>query len=146
MSDEKILATPPKYKPEYCYDIIRLGCEGKTRCQMAAALGVSTATLRAWSVHPALPEFKEAYAMANTHGQAYMEKIGMDGLKGLLPKFQPAVWIFMMKARYRDDYGDTDTTKIEFNDTKNLSDKELEERLKAYLARRASEKNKPKEG
>lgn len=133
---------PLKYKPEHVATVLQMGIEGKTRCQMASACNVTIKTLVSWANHPALPEFKAAYELANTHSQSYMEKIGMDGLKGLLPKFQPAVWIFMMKARYRNDYGDTDTTKIEFSDTKNLSDKELEERLKAYLARRQTEKKK----
>lgn len=137
------MTTTTKYKPEYCSEIIRLGTEGKTKTQMAAHFNVDAKTLLAWSRNPELQEFKMAYRLAQTLSQAYMEDLGMKGIKGLLPKFAPAPWIFSMKARFRDEYGDTDSLKVDMNNpVKGMTDEEIDKSVAMLLAAREKNQNK----
>ena len=131
-----------KYQPHFPSEIVRLGSEGKSQTQMAAALGVDRHTIANWSKDPAKPEFKEAMRLALTLAEAYWENIGQQGTRGNLPKFIPASWIYMMKCRYADNWREVNESKIDLNNTvKTMTDEELEETIKALVARKSSKDN-----
>lgn len=125
------------YRPEFCIETIRLGQEGKSKAQIASALGVSTKTLVGWAKNPKFPEFELALDYALTCSQAYHEDVGLKGVKGVLPKFNASAWMFTMKNRFRDDYKDITDQNIELSGTaKNMSDDELEETIKALVSKK----------
>jgi hypothetical protein len=126
-----------KYQDRFCEEVIRLGKEGKSKAQMAAELGVSSAALPYWAQDPTKAEFKEALDYAVTCSQAYWEILGMQGIKGVLPKFNAPSWIFSMKARFKD-YKDIDNQKIELsNSIKGMTDTEIDETINALVAKKA---------
>ncbi len=129
-----------KYKPEFVQEIIRLGAEGKSITQMAAAFQVTDMTLRRWAKDPDKQDFAEAKAIAVTLAEAYWEDIGHKGIKGMLPKFVPVAWIYMMKSRYKDNWQENQKIEID-NLAKTLSDKELDETLEKTIKALASKKS-----
>lgn len=125
------------YKPEYCIEVIRMGQEGKSPAQMAAALGVCKETVFNWSKNAKHPEFKVSFDIAQTCSQAYWEDIGIKGTKGILNKFNVAAWIFNMKNRFRDDYKESSEQKVDINNSvKSMSDEDIEETIKVLVARK----------
>ena len=99
---------PTKYMAEMCEQVIELGKLGKSRTQMAAALGVLTETMGLWG--KAHPEFSDALKRANEFSQAWWEDMGQAGL-GMGKDFNATAFIFQMKNRFRADY--TDVHKLE---------------------------------
>lgn len=134
------MANPTKYKEEYSRDIIKLGSNGYSKTQMAAEFKVVHTTLDGWVKK--YPEFAESLPIALTLAEAYWEKVGQQGTKGLLAKFVPASWIYMMKCRYRENWKDDTNQRIELHNTvKSLSDDELEDALKALVASKEIKKS-----
>lgn len=130
-----------KYREQFNTDVIKLGSQGSSKTQIAANLGVTCSSLDYWAKKH--PEFKEGLEIALTLAEAYWESIGQKGTKGMLPKFTPASWIYMMKCRYRDNWKDDSNQRIELHNTvKSLTDDELEDALKSLVAA----KSKPKTG
>lgn len=122
-----------KYLPEYNTEVVRLGEAGMSKTQMAANFKVAPATLNNWVKNN--EEFKEALDIAVTLAEAHWEKIGQQGTRGLLPKFVPVSWIYMMKCRYKDGWKENTDTRVELHNTvKGLSDEELDNALKALVA------------
>jgi transposase-like protein len=84
------IPTPPKnidrrstYDPSFCDRVIELGEEGKSKAQIARALGCSRKSLYLWmKVHP---EFGEAMKEAEFAALAWWEDVGQAGLT--MPKF-----------------------------------------------------------
>ncbi len=66
-----------KYNPSACSTIIDLGKRGRSRTQMAAALGISRRTFDRWTQDH--PEFAEAFELADTLSEAFWEEIGQTG-------------------------------------------------------------------
>jgi len=134
--------TVKKYNPDFCKHVVELGLEGRSKTQMAAEFSVSIGTLNNWLKDRTIPEFREAMELALTCSQAYWEDLGMKGAKGILLKFNPAAWSFVMKNRFRADYTDTVDQRIDINNTvKSLSDEEIDETIKLLTARRINESN-----
>lgn len=122
-----------KYLPEYNTEVVRLGSEGLSQTQMAAHFKVTQPTLRSWT--KTNEEFKEALDMAVTLAEAFWERIGQQGTRGMLPKFVPVSWIYMMKCRYKDNWKENTDTRVELHNTvKSLTDEELDQALKALVA------------
>ena len=94
---------PPKYKPEYCEDVIELGAAGKSLAQMASHFDVARSTIDQWAED--YPQFSEALMRAKAHAQAWWEDQAMDGLKSR--EFNSAVWKKSVEARFREDYTET---------------------------------------
>lgn len=94
---------PTKYHPEYCERVIACGRRGKSRTEMACEFRVARKTLSEWAkVHP---DFDWAYKFAMTCSQAWWERIGYEGCRQG-SKFNAAAYIFQMKARFPEDYGE----------------------------------------
>ena len=126
-----------KYKPEFVADVIRMGQEGKSKTQMAAALGVDRHTVDDWSKDARKPEFSEALKLALTCAEAYWENIGQQGTKGVLPKFNSSSWIYTMKCRFRDNWKDQTESRVDISNTvKTMTDEELEDIIKVLVAKK----------
>lgn len=93
---------PNKYDPAYCETVVEMGLRGKSKVQMAAAIGVSDQTLTNWREKHA--EFAEAMHLAETCSQAWWEERGQDGLED--KNFNHAVWGRTMGARFRRDWSE----------------------------------------
>jgi hypothetical protein len=102
---------PPKYRPQFCDEIIDLGKQGKSMAQMASYFDVSRGTIDVWA--EAYPEFLEALKRAQAHAQDYWEQLGRDMLTA--DKFHSAVWTKIMQARFRQDYTEQTKTTIDYN-------------------------------
>lgn len=127
-----------KYQDHYPSEIVRMGQEGKSQTQMAAALNVDRHTIADWAKDPKKPEFVQAMKLALTCAEGYWENIGQQGTKGILPKFNPSSWIYTMKCRFRDNWKDQTDSKIDISNTvKALTDEELDDTIKALVARKA---------
>lgn len=136
MIESDMISMDKKYDPRFCTEVIKLGQEGKTKAQIAAALGVRKRTVDEWIKSGRHPEFSFAMELALTESQAFMEELGMKGIKGVLQKFNPAAWQFAMKNRFREDYKDiTDTAISVQQQVKELTDEEMEEQIKMLMAK-----------
>lgn len=133
-----------KYRDTMPAEIIKLMSEGKSRVQVASAWGICKDTLGLWANDPNKPEFVLAYKIAKTACEAYHEEVGQKGAKGLYPKFNYPAWAKGMGARFKDDWAETSTQKIELkNELKSMSNEEIDQTIKTLLAQRSL--NKPKE-
>lgn len=95
---------PTKYRASRCAEVRALGLEGKSRVQIAAALGIGRATMHAWA--EAHPEFRQALDEARDLSQAWWEDLGQRAALGLVKDFAGAPWIFQMKNRFPAEYRD----------------------------------------
>lgn len=66
---KKKTGRPPKYKPEYCEQIIKLGREGTQTTGLAVSLGVTKTCLQQWCVDYA--EFSVAFQKARAECEQY---------------------------------------------------------------------------
>lgn len=94
---------PSKYSPAFCESVLELGEQGKSKAQIAKALGVSRMTLERWEDE--YPEFRDSLKHARDLAQAWWEDKGQEGLT-MGKAFNATLFVFQMKARFRDDYGD----------------------------------------
>lgn len=100
------MATPVKYRAEFCQGVISHMEKGKSITSFAAQCNVSKKTLYEWLQQ--YPEFKEAKAIGEAKSVAWWEDLGQGAVTGQVPGFQQAAYIFTMKCRfgkfgYRDD-------------------------------------------
>lgn len=69
---------PSKYDSGFCARVLELGKDGKSKIQIAAALGVNRQTLDNWSDR--YPEFAAALSDAIELSQAWWEDRGQEGI------------------------------------------------------------------
>lgn len=90
---------PSLYKPEYCKALIDHLASGLSFESFAATIDVNRDTLYEWEkVHPA---FSDARKIGTEKSLIFWEKMGLTGALGKIKGFQPAVYIFTMKNRFR---------------------------------------------
>lgn len=124
-----------EYNPSFCDEVIRLGQEGKSDTQMAAALGVNFNRFSKWMKDPTIPEFKEAVLLGLTYSLAYHEDVLLKISKGIYPKGNASSQQFLLKNQFKEKY--KDEMKVDSTNTiKYLSDEELDLAIKAYLDRK----------
>jgi hypothetical protein len=98
------IGRPSKYDPSYCELVVDLGADGKSRTQIAVAIGVNRETLSEWAkVHP---EFSAALKESKERELAWWENIGQQQMVRPIPGFSASAFIFQLKNRFRDDYRD----------------------------------------
>ncbi len=93
------MGTSGKYKSEFCTKLIEHMSTGLSFVSFGAKAGVSEHTLHDW-VHR-YDEFAKAKALAEVKSLEFWEKLGVMAATGKIKGFQPAVWIFTMKCRFR---------------------------------------------
>lgn len=106
------MARPTKYLPEFCDTVVELGALGKSKAQMAAALGCSRMSIDEWcEVHT---EFSDAIARARDLAMAWWEDQGQTGMwqspEG--EKLNPQLWSRSMAARFPDDYRESNKVEL----------------------------------
>lgn len=98
------MGRPTKYAASCCDEVRRLGAEGKSRVQIAQALGVSRPTLAEWAKRHT--PFARALDEARDLAQAWWEDIGQRAVQGQIKDFAGAPFIFQMKNRFPAEYRD----------------------------------------
>ena len=93
---------PTTYDPKFCDKVLELGAEGKSRAQIASALGVAKATIQNWEA--AHPEFLAAMTHARDEAQAWWEGMGQAGLT--MQGFNASLWAKNVSCRFREDYSE----------------------------------------
>jgi helix-turn-helix resolvase-like protein len=94
---------PTTYDPSFCDRVIELGEEGKSKAQIARALGCSRKSMYLWmKVHP---EFAEAMEEAEFAAMGWFEDVGQVGLS-MGNKFNASLYSYLMKNRFRAFYSD----------------------------------------
>jgi|AACY02.3.fsa_nt_gi hypothetical protein len=123
---------PTKYDPAYCEQVVKLGGEGLSECEIAVEIGVARGTLHLWKeTHP---EFLAALTRAKEAEQAWWERTGRKAL--FADKFNSAVWSKSMSARFRDEYTDRVKSEVTGKDGEPLFRRanELAESLIAHVS------------
>ncbi|HXF89583.1 MAG TPA: helix-turn-helix domain-containing protein [Xanthobacteraceae bacterium] len=100
--DVKKIGRPSKYDPSFCDLVLELGAAGKSKTQIAAALGVVRATLDNWADQH--PEFLAALKAAKELELAWWETAGQINMSR--QGFNATAFIFQMKNRFPSDYKD----------------------------------------
>lgn len=98
----KKIGRPSKYDPSYCELVVDLGAAGKSKAQIAAAIGVTRTTMDSWAEK--FPEFLGALKAAKDLELAWWESAGQFNM--VRQGFNATAFIFQMKNRFRDDYRD----------------------------------------
>ena len=76
--DIKRIGRPSKYDASYCELVLELGAKGKSKAQIAAAIGVSRPTIDAWCEQH--PEFLDAIKRARDLALAWWEDLGQESM------------------------------------------------------------------
>ena len=130
---------PTKYKKEMCVQVLELGRQGKSRAQIAAALGVRIQTIHNWE--RTIPEFLEATTWARDLSLAWWEDRGQEGLFmtteirhdkdtgrkiGIITwKINAQMWSLQVRNRFPEYYRDRSrmdhqhSSQVEHQDTRN---------------------------
>ena len=105
-----------EYRDEVCEQVVVLGAEGKSECQISAAIGVRRTTMRSWADR--YPEFSSALTRAKELEQNWWETAGQGGLSD--KNFNANLWNKTMSARFRAEYGDKSSIEHTGKDGKDL--------------------------
>lgn len=110
--------------------------EGKTVAQTAKALGTTAKTLYAWADDPNKPEFTEAFKAGHEAHQAWTEDLVHGCLTGAIDMKGARADMLKFKLRtiFRETWAEKKESTININDqTKNLTNEELDEKLEQFL-------------
>ena len=117
---------PTKYKPEYPEALVKHMSEGLSFESFAAQCDCSIECLYNWTrIHP---EFSEAKKRATAKSLEFWEKMGRSGVAGKLKGFNVTAWIYTMKCRFKEQWGDKQEVSHVIEDRRaitQLSDEEL---------------------
>lgn len=106
------MGRPTKYKPEFCDTVVELGALGKSKAQMAAAMGCSRMSIDEWCKEH--KEFSDAIARARDLAMAWWEDQGQLGMwqspEG--ERLNPQLWSRSMSARFPDDYRENNKVEL----------------------------------
>ncbi len=103
------MARPTKYKKEYCALLIEHMKEGYSLDSFAGKVEVNQDTIYEWLKK--YEEFKIAKEYGLSLSLLWWESKGMEGMTGRIIGFNPTLWIFNMKNRFK--WKDVHETKIE---------------------------------
>lgn len=148
------MPTPTKYRDWMPSLLVDLGKKGKTVTQCAAAfseklreedpklVGIARETLHQWSHDSSKPDWVESWPIYKT----YLEDWWIDfGMKGILSgkAFQPAVYIYMMKCLFRDNWlaDQKQTHEVRGDNVTTMSDDELTSHIINKLNSKLEDKN-----
>lgn len=103
------IGRPSLYKPEYCGLIEQWGKEGKSQAQMCSLINIGRATFFEWiGLHP---EFAASALRAKEHAQSWWEAKAQGSLGK--KQFQAQLWRYSMMGRFKDDYGDNGSSRVD---------------------------------
>lgn len=121
---------PTEYKAEYCQMLIDHRRDGFSFESFGAIVKCHRGTLYDWvDKHP---DFADAKRIAHEECLYHWETLGRFGLRS--KDFNATVYIFTMKARFNDQYGDKREIKLDLTDsTPKESGEEILKRVKKML-------------
>ncbi len=91
---------PSEYDPAYCERVIALGKEGKSRAEIASALGHARQTIANWEADH--PEFLDAMTRAKDEELAWWEAKARKGID-LGSQFNATLWSKSMGGRFPNE-------------------------------------------
>jgi hypothetical protein len=97
------IGRPTIYSPDFCDKVIALGKMGKSRCQIAVALGCCKRTFQTWEEK--YPDFLAATTHARELAQAWWEDQGQFGIWAG-SKFNANAYRLQMTNRFPDQWRD----------------------------------------
>lgn len=103
-----VFGRPTKYDSSMCQTVVELGALGKSKAQIARALGISMATFQLYQKKH--EDFSIAVKDARDLALAWWEERGQEGVSEG-KDFNATAFIFQMKNRFRDDYCDKTEVK-----------------------------------
>jgi len=121
---------PSKYKPEYCRAIVDSAKSGSSIAAFAAEVGVSRHRLNEWAKKHR--QFRDAMEISQSIAQRFWESRLHKAALGIIEKIDgiplknpnASLIMFIMKNRFRDDYGDqirVDQGDLEYETPASLS-------------------------
>jgi hypothetical protein len=129
------MGQPTKYDPKYCQMLIDHMALGQSFFSFGAQINVGRRTLYDWlEVHD---DFEEAKQQGELKSLDYWERIGINGMRGKIKGFNPTVWIFVSKCRFRQ-YGYRDYEPEE--DPRKIDKADQVAKLMAHLTQMVEDK------
>lgn len=93
------------YHPSICERIPLMFSDGSSITKVAAVkLGIARSTYYQWKEN--YPEFKKACEIGENLSECAMEDIGQRGMNGEIANYNATTYIFTMKNRFRETYGE----------------------------------------
>ncbi len=135
------IGRPTKYKPEYCQMLIKHMSEGLSFKTFGVEINVDEDTLFEWcNKHK---EFSESKRIGRRAQESFYEKFGRSAMAGKIKNFNATAFVWMTKNMigWRDKHdielsGKEGAEPIQIQtsqESKNLTDAELKERLRQIL-------------
>lgn len=122
------LGRPPEYRPEMALKALSLRCEGKSKTQVMAVLGIVRDTYYRYCRE--YSDFREADELGEIYAQATWEQIAQDVASGII-KGSASMIEFMMKTRFPKEYSvRNESLHINIDATSSLSQDQLEAEIK----------------
>lgn len=103
---------PTKYDPALCAQIEPLGKLGKSRWQIASALGITPSNLRNWEeVHD---DFRQALEIARLDALSYWEQLAETHIIETpgAPRLNTGLWSRSMAARFPNEYRENSKVEV----------------------------------
>lgn len=101
---------PTKYSQEMVEKLEAFGLSGEGVLEACLELGISKQTFYEWGRK--YPEFSDAIKQFKLHSQVWWEKAGRDGAVGKIPSFNATSYIFNMKNRFPEDWGENQKIEL----------------------------------
>jgi len=108
------------FKPEYCEIAERVLASGESLAAVCCEIGCGRTTLYDWRDRH--PEFAASLEYGVQMSQRVWEEKGRAGIDGETERFAGTPWMFVMKARFHQDYVEKKEDK-ETNNTNTLIEK-----------------------
>ena len=110
------IGRPTEYNPAFCEKVLKLGAQGMSKAQIAAALGCSRRSIDIWRHEH--EEFMLAIAHAQDLAMSWWEHQAQKGLWQSLngDKLNPQLWSRSMAARFPDDYREKSAVDLTSSD------------------------------
>ena len=155
----KKIGRPSKYDPIYCEEVVEFMAKGFSFEAFAGHIEVNIDTLNEWaSKHE---EFSAAKQKAFSKNRIFWEQLGIENIinksdsesfgegfsKSSSRSLNAAVWVFNMKNRFKWRDKQPDENEVIINNSNsqialsNLSDEELDRKIKEKLARNQSDES-----
>jgi|SRR3954464_5532491 hypothetical protein len=96
------MGKPTKYKPEFCERLITHMSQGLSFESFAGSLSVCKQTVYNW--RKLQKDFGIAFGIGIEKSRLFWERKGLEALHD--KSINPAIWIFTMKCRFRDEWGE----------------------------------------
>ncbi len=128
----------PKYNPEYVFTVVLNTMKnGGFPIEVAANLHISTITFQSWLRDPNKQDLRDIFDLGCTYCEAFWTDKGRKGALGDLDAFRESTYKTIMSNKF--GWSDKNIEKETTKNKNDLSDEELDARIRALLAKEANE-------